>query len=97
MPAAVAASAASATTASDASLSITSAAISRIGKENRLKLRAFGDTITALVNKTRVVPEVVDPNPDELNGRNTLIVAGHGGSSGKGVEGSFRDVRIRLP
>jgi hypothetical protein len=75
----------------------TSAAISRIGKDNRLKLRAFGDTITALVNKTRVVPEVVDPNPDELNGRNTLIVAGHGGSSGKSVEGSFRDVRIRLP
>ena len=75
----------------------TSAAISRTGKENKLKLRAFGDTITALVNKTRVVPEVVDPNPDELNGRNTLIVAGHGGSSGKSVEGSFRDVRIRLP
>jgi hypothetical protein len=75
----------------------TSEAISRTGKENRLKLRAFGDRITALVNKTRVVPEVVDPNPDELNGRKTLIVAGRDGGSGKSVEGSFSDVRIRLP
>ena len=49
------------------------------------------------MNKTRVVPEVVDANPDELNGRKTLIVAGHDGSSGKSVQGSFSDVRIRLP
>ena len=41
----------------------TNAAIARTGKENKLKLRAFGDRVTALVNKTRVVPEVVDPEP----------------------------------
>ena len=75
----------------------TSGSIGRIGKSNKLKLRVFGDKITAFVNGTKVVPELTDPNPSELNGRRTMILAGHGHNSGKSAEASFSNVRIRIP
>jgi hypothetical protein len=75
----------------------TSGDITRIGKSNKLKLRVFGDEITAFVNNTKVVPEFTDPNPGELNGRQTMILAGHGNNSGKSAEAFFRNVRIRIP
>lgn len=68
-----------------------------INKQNRLKLRAFGDRITAIVNKVTVVPAFTDPDSGDLNGRRTLLVAGHGVNSGRSAEASFKDVRIRLP
>jgi len=74
-----------------------SGGIGRIGKSNKLKLRVFGDKITAFVNNAKVVPELTDPSPGELNGRKTLIIAGHGSNSGKAAESSVSDVRIRLP
>jgi hypothetical protein len=71
--------------------------IAGIGKTNKLKLRAFGDKVTAFINQAKVVPEFTDPSPSELNGRRTLIVAGTGVNAKKSVEASFSDVRIRLP
>jgi hypothetical protein len=71
--------------------------ISPINKQNRLRLRAFGNRITAIVNDVTVVPAVADPEPGDLNGRRTLLVAGSGANSGKSAEASFKDVRIRLP
>jgi hypothetical protein len=71
--------------------------IGGLGERNRLKLRAFGDKITALVNQATVVDNVTDPAPSELNGRKTLIVGGHAGNSPKSAEAEFSDVRIRVP
>ena len=75
----------------------TNQAIGGVGKSNKLKLRAFGDKISAFVNKTRLAPDVTDPNPSQLNGRRTMIVAGTGSKSKKSAEASFSNVRIRLP
>jgi hypothetical protein len=75
----------------------TSQSIGQVGKSNKLKLRAFGDKISAFVNKTRLLPDVTDPNPSQLNGRRTMIVAGTASNSKKSAEASFSDVRIRLP
>lgn len=71
--------------------------IGGLGKTNRLRLRAFGSTITARVNKERVVPESVDPNPGQLSGRRTLIAGGNAGRANQGAEVSFKNVRILLP
>jgi hypothetical protein len=75
----------------------TEQSIAPINKANKLKLRAFGGKISAFVNKATVVDQLADPNPGELNGRKTLLVGGHGGSSKKPVEAFFSDVRIRIP
>lgn len=71
--------------------------IGGLGERNRLKLRAFGDRITALVNKTTVVDDFTDPAASELNGRKTLILGGNAGSSPKSAQAHFRNVRIRVP
>lgn len=75
----------------------TNASIGRVGKENTLKLRAFGDRVAAFVNEANVVPTVTDPDPAELNGRKTLLVAGNSGGRKASAESFFSDVRIRLP
>lgn len=71
--------------------------INRLGKKNRLRLRAFGNKIMARVNKARVVPEHTDPNPGQLGGRRTLLVGGNAGGAKKGSAVSFRNLRVRLP
>jgi hypothetical protein len=75
----------------------TETSIGGLNKANKLKLRAFGNKITAFVNKARVVDNVTDPNPSELNGRRTLILGGNGGNSKQSAEAFFSDVRIRIP
>jgi hypothetical protein len=75
----------------------TNQGIAPINKRNRLRLRAFGNRVTATVNDATVVPGIADPDPGDLNGRKTLLVAGSGGNSGKSAEASFREVRVRLP
>lgn len=75
----------------------TEASIARVGRENSLKLRAFGDKVTAFVNEANVVPTLTDPDPGELNGRKTLLVAGNEAGKRSPAVSSFGDVRIRLP
>lgn len=71
--------------------------IGRIGERNKLKLRAFGDRVTATVNQATVVDQVRDTNAGELNGRETLLVGGSSARSGKNAQVYFRNVRIRVP
>jgi hypothetical protein len=75
----------------------TEQSIGGIGERNKLKLRAFGDRVTAIVNKATVVDQVRDPRPGDLNGRKTLIVGGSAAKSGKEAQAFFRNVRIRVP
>jgi hypothetical protein len=75
----------------------TEASIGRVGKANSLKLRAFGDKVTAFVNDANVVPTVTDPDPGELNGRKTLVVAGNAANKQSSALSFFGNVRIRLP
>jgi|SRR5918994_7647338 hypothetical protein len=71
--------------------------IGGIGERNKLKLRAFGDRVTAIVNKATVVDQVRDPRPGDLNGRKTLLLGGSAAKSGKEAQAYFRNVRIRVP
>jgi hypothetical protein len=71
--------------------------IGGIGELNKLKLRAFGDRVTAIVNKATVVDQVRDPDSGDLNGRKTLLVGGSAANSGKEAQAYFRNVRIRVP
>jgi hypothetical protein len=75
----------------------TDESIGGLGERNTLRLRAFGDKITARVNDAAVVDNFTDPAPSELNGRKTLIVGGHVGNSSNSAEVDFRGVRIRIP
>jgi hypothetical protein len=75
----------------------TEQSIGGIGELNKLKLRAFGDRVTAIVNKATVVDQVRDPDSGELNGRKTLLVGGSAANSGKEAQAYFRNVRIRVP
>jgi hypothetical protein len=71
--------------------------IGGIGKRNKLKLRAFGDRVTAIVNKATVVDQVRDPDAGDLNGRKTLLLGGSAARSGKEAQAYFRNIRIRVP
>jgi hypothetical protein len=75
----------------------TEASIARVGKANTLKLRAFGDEVTAFVNEANVVPALTDRDPGELNGRKTMLVAGSDSRRKSSAMSFFGDVRIRLP
>ncbi|HSJ16520.1 MAG TPA: hypothetical protein VK920_00325 [Solirubrobacterales bacterium] len=75
----------------------TEPSIGGIGERNKLKLRAFGDRVTAIVNDATVVDQVRDPRPGDLNGRRTLILGGSAARSGKEAKAYFRNVRIRVP
>jgi hypothetical protein len=70
--------------------------IKKTGKVNKLKLRAFGDKVTAFVNK-ETVASVTDSNPGELNGRKTMIVAGNTAKKKSSAKMSFGNLRIRIP
>lgn len=71
--------------------------IGGIGERNKLKLRAFGDRVTAIVNDVTLVDQVRDQRPGDLNGRKTLLVAGSAAKSGKEAKGYFRNVRVSVP
>jgi hypothetical protein len=75
----------------------TEQSIGGIGEVNKLKLRAFGDRVTATVNQATVVDQVRDPDAGDLNGRKTLLVGGSAARSGKEAQAFFRNVRIRVP
>lgn len=75
----------------------TEQSIGGLGERNKLRLRAFGDRVTAIVNKATVADGVRDPAPGDLNGRRTLLVAGSAARSGKEAQAFFRNVRIRVP
>lgn len=81
----------------DFPLTGTDPGIAGLGKSNKLKLRVFGDKINAFVNKTKLVDEFKDPNPGQLNGRKTMILAGHGKKGKKDANAFFKNVRIRVP
>lgn len=70
--------------------------IKKIGKANKLKLRAFGDKVTAYVNKQSVA-SLTDSDPGDLNGRKTMIVAGSTAKKKSSAEMVFNNLRIRIP
>lgn len=70
--------------------------IKKTGKANKLKLRAFGDKVTAFVNKESVA-SATDNKPGDLNGRKTMIVAGQKSKKKSSAEISFGNLRVRLP
>ena len=70
--------------------------IGKVGKSNKLKLRAFDDEVTAFVNKESVV-SLTDSDPGDLNGRKTMIVAGNTSKKKSSTEVVFNNLRIRIP
>jgi len=74
----------------------TDGAIRKVGKSNKLKLRAFDDKVTAFVNKESVAA-LTDGDPGDLNGRKTMIVAGSAAKKKSSTEVVFNNLRIRIP
>jgi hypothetical protein len=70
--------------------------IGKVGKSNKLKLRAFDDKVTAFVNK-KSVASLTDSDPGDLNGRKTMIVAGSTSKKKSSTEVVFNNLRIRIP
>lgn len=70
--------------------------INGIGKTNVLRLTAFGNTVAAQVNGTKVMART-DSKAAQVSGANTTLIAAGEKKSNKIVRASFESVRVRLP
>jgi hypothetical protein len=73
-----------------------SSAIKGFRKPNTLRLRAFGDEVTAKVNGTRVA-KLTDANPGEVRGRRLEVAIGHTKRTRKPVVGNVDSLRLDVP
>ncbi len=71
--------------------------IKPIGKANTLRLRAFGDIITASINGKKVVDDIKDSKSGDVTGRRTLITLGNSKKSKDKASAFFDNIAIRLP
>jgi hypothetical protein len=74
----------------------TSRAVKGPGKVNVLRLRAFGNTVTAKVNGRRVA-QVTDSNAAEVAGRKLDVFVGQKRRTRKDVVASIDNVRLQVP
>jgi hypothetical protein len=73
-------------------------AINPVGKKNAIRIRAFGDLITASINGKKVVTEFKDPNPSgDVKGRRTFVSVGNNKKKKGKAAGFIDDVEVRIP
>jgi hypothetical protein len=70
--------------------------IKGIGKANQLRLQAFGSSIKASVNGTKLAT-VNDGNAGQVDGRAIEFALGNRGHSGKPTLGSFDSLQVAVP
>ncbi len=73
-----------------------SRAVKGVGKVNVLRLRAFGNTVTAKVNGRRVA-QVSDSNAAEVAGRKLEVFAGQKRKTRKDTVASLDNVKLQVP
>jgi hypothetical protein len=73
-----------------------SGAIKGLRKPNSLRLRAFGNTVTARVNGTRLA-RVTDSNAGQVDGRKLEIAVGATKRSRRDVVATFDNLRLAVP
>lgn len=71
--------------------------INGIGEKNKLRLKVFGNKVTAIVNGVKVADQVADQRPGDVSGRETRFALGHGKRSKKDVVALFDNVEVRIP
>jgi hypothetical protein len=73
-------------------------AINPVGKKNVIKLRVFGDLITATINGKKIVDGFKDPgNTSDVKGRRTFVLLGNTKSKKGQAQGFIDDVEVRIP
>ena len=71
--------------------------IKKAGKSNELRLRAFGNKVSAWVNGERVVKAKVDRDAAAVNGQLTTLLIASTKKTRKRAKGSFDDYRVKVP
>jgi hypothetical protein len=74
----------------------TNSDIEGLNKSNTLRLKAFGNQVTAAVNGTQLA-QVNDSNPQEVSGRKLEIAVGHTKNSDRDVFAVVDDLLLRVP
>ncbi len=70
--------------------------IKKAGKSNELRLRAFGNKVSAWVNGDRVVKAMVDRDAAEVDGQLTTLLIASTKKTGKRAKGSFDDYVVKV-
>jgi hypothetical protein len=70
--------------------------INKAGKSNKLRLRAFGNKVSAWVNGDRVVSAMVDRDAAEVDGQLTTLLIASTKKTGKRAKGSFDDYVVKV-
>lgn len=73
-----------------------SRAIKGVDKPNRMRLKAFGDRVTARVNGTRLA-RVTDSNAGQVDGRKLEVGVGSTRRSGKEIVATFDNLKLLVP
>jgi hypothetical protein len=73
-----------------------SQAIKGVNKANVVRLKAFGDKVTARVNGTKLA-NVTDPNAGQVGGRKLEVAVGSKRRSGKDVVATFDNLKLAVP
>jgi hypothetical protein len=71
-------------------------AIKRVGKPNIVRLKVFGNRVTARVNGTRLA-RVTDSNAGRVGGRKLEVGVGSTRRSGKNVVATFDNLKLLVP
>jgi hypothetical protein len=74
----------------------TSQAIKGVGKPNVLRLKAFGNKVTARVNGTQLA-KVTDSNAGQVDGRKLEVAVGNKRRSNKQVVATFDNLKLLVP
>ncbi len=72
--------------------------INPVGKKNTIRIRMFGDLLTASINGKKVVDNFKDPNPtSDVNGRRTFVSVGNTQKKKGKAAGFIDNVEVRIP
>jgi hypothetical protein len=72
--------------------------INPVGKKNTIRVRMFGDVLTASINGKKVVNNFNDPNPtSEVKGRRTFVSLGNTKQKKGQAAGFIDNVEVRIP